>query len=233
MSYTRTQSLTPGSINNRNTIGGGIILKDGSILSWSMGVLVRWTLEDGKYVPTRIPFDKVPDARGVLELPNGKIVVWGLSPYLLVLDFSSGDLQLEIIYDKSSQHSSPYHQDYVEGVIPLRNGSLLSYSDDHTLIHWNWENGSLVFAQYLGEPRLQEESVGHVATVRGALETEDGAIVSWSGDGTLIKWTFKDGFYELHSRMGIVDNDDNKDPKGGALYYNQLCGRNLPRCYCL
>jgi len=68
----------------------------------------------------------------------------------------------------------------VNGAIELRDGRLLSWSDDGTLRLWTEEGEAI---------RVLE---GHHAWVYGATELEDGRLLSWSLDGTLQLWT-RDG----------------------------------------
>src|SRR6516164_2927500 len=69
------------------------------------------------------------------------------------------------------------HSGEVKGALELRDGRLLSWSDDHTLRLWSADGTLLAVLE------------AHSASVRGALELRDGRLLSWSIDDTLRLWS--------------------------------------------
>jgi WD40 repeat protein len=64
----------------------------------------------------------------------------------------------------------------VNGAVELRDGRILSWSDDHTLRLWGADGAPIAAL------------TGHTAWVNGAVELRDGRILSWSDDNTLRLW---------------------------------------------
>ena len=68
------------------------------------------------------------------------------------------------------------HTNWINGTRQLRNGALLSWSNDHTLRLWD------------SFGTKQAILSGHTKWVSGAIELADGRILSWSKDSTLRVW---------------------------------------------
>jgi WD40 repeat protein len=64
----------------------------------------------------------------------------------------------------------------VSGALELRDGRLLSWSEDTTLRLWAADGTELAVLR------------GHEGEVSGALELRDGRLLSWSEDKTLRLW---------------------------------------------
>jgi WD40 repeat protein len=69
------------------------------------------------------------------------------------------------------------HAGAIHGAFMLKNGRLLSWSDDCTLRLWNSQTGEILTVME-----------GHTAPVKGAIVLDDGNILSWSDDCTLRLW---------------------------------------------
>ena len=147
-----------------------------------------------------------------LELSNGRRVVWNWSNFLSedtrprVIDTVTGDVICELIG----------HTDYIRHGLELRDGRLLTWSNDQTLRVWRLTDG-------VCELILD----GHEDYVNYACEVSGDRIISSSGDKTVRVWSLKDGAQlhcmapgDLHSSLEIslVLNGWLAARAGGVIY---------------
>ena len=202
------------------TVKGAQQLSDGSILSWSFdNTLIVWRLEGDRYVKSkRLGVAKnhkypnlghVRSVVGAQQLSDGSILSWSLDNTLIIWRLVGGR------YVKSQRlgeanYSNPDfgHVNWVNGAQQLSDGSILSWSNDHTLIIWRLEGGRYVMSQRLGEANNSDPDLGHVSRVNGAQQLSDGSILSWSNDHMLIIWRLEGGRYLMSQRLGEANNSD-------------------------
>ena len=147
-----------------------------------------------------------------LELSNGRRLVWNWSNFLSedtrprVIDAATGAVICELIG----------HTDYIRHGIELRDGRLLTWSNDQTMRVWRLTDGvcELTFA-------------GHEDYVSYACEFDGERIISSSGDKTIRVWSLKNG-----AQLHCITHADSRDPleiclalqgrlaasSGGAVY---------------
>ncbi|MCA9886026.1 MAG: hypothetical protein KC708_23790, partial [Anaerolineae bacterium] len=111
--------------------------------------------------------------RGVLELRDGRLLSWtgrvGNDIDMFFSDFSGNDSTPRLWgLDATPLATLEGHTAQVEAVWELRNGRLLSWSQDGTLRLWKSD----------GTPLATME--GYTSGVRGVLELRDGRFLSWT-----------------------------------------------------
>jgi len=91
------------------------------------------------------------------------------------------------------------HTDGVSGAIELRDGNILSWSEDNSLQLWGKDGQFLT-------------TFGHNDWVRGAIQLNKDHILSWSKDHTLGLWTVEGNW--------ILSSNFHNDDVGGAMLLN-------------
>lgn len=108
------------------------------------------------------------------------------------------------------------HSLFVLGGRFLFDGRVLSWGGDHTLNLWEYRNGLYKVYQQLGQKWNEDPNIGHVGWVLGATQSEDGRILSWSDDYTLILWKLMNGRFVIEQRLGVAFNES--EHKGHNYY---------------
>ena len=179
-------ALTPPGGSLQCTLGGHIdevqgalALRDGRLLSWSLDCTLRLWSTQGQ--PLQILDGHTAVVMGVLELRDGRLLSWSADHTLRLWSSEGQPLQVlegaRTLHLASRQFAVQGHADAVLGALELRDGRLVSWSNDRTLRLWASD----------GQPL--QTLVGHTGWVEGALELRDGRLLSWSRDSTLRLWT--------------------------------------------
>lgn len=100
------------------------------------------------------------------------------------------------------------HTRTVLGALSLPDGSVLTRSDDRTLILWKSEGDKFILSQKLGQVDNNDQDQGHTSYITGARVLLDGRILSWSNDRTLILWKQERGLFIIDKRLGDPDNNE-------------------------
>ena len=152
-------------IGHTNRVNGIIELYNQNLLSWSEDKTIR--IWDKNYNP--IVLIKLTDNAGsftdkAIGLTDGRILF--LAAYSLTIFTPDG----------TSEKKITSHKDLISGAMELSDQSILSWSDDNSLIRYDKFGNPLYFF------------LGHTRSVTGAVELSDNRIVSLSGDNTVRIW---------------------------------------------
>ena len=202
-----------------NWVMGARQLSDGSILSWSADhTLIIWRLEADRYVKSKrlgeatnvvSNLGHVDTVKGAQQLSDGSILSWSLDNTLIIWRLEGGRYVISQRLGEANYSNPDFgHVHWVNGAQQLSDGSILSWSNDHTLIMWRLEGGSYVISQRLGVAKNSDPDLGHVNWVNGAKQLSDGSILSWSFDNTLIIWRLEGDRYVMSQRLGEANNSD-------------------------
>ena len=153
---------------HEGSVGGGREFENGRIVSWDHGEvswdpggwLFIWPSEEQ---PAFAAFKLKLDIDDVLELQGGRIAVWS---HLYGGEHVIHIRSLTSTEDKVTLRG---HTGAVQGVVELRDGRLLSWSQDETLRLWSAETGEHLACFH-----------GHEIPIWDAVELADGQILSWS-----------------------------------------------------
>ena len=201
-------------------VNGAIQLGEGRILSWSgttiggFGVagantLRTWNISTGECLKVfEGHYDKV---KGAINLRNGRILSWAEDGTLRIWDADTGQSLFALEGLGIQKHIEAYKEDQIfyrdiNGAQQLKDGRILSWSEDHTLRLWNANTGECLAILK-----------GHTESVEGALQLNNGQIISWSryDDKSLRLWDADTGqcikVLEGHNGAPVVvqqlDND--------------------------
>jgi hypothetical protein len=149
-------------------------LRNGNIISWTGGNIVsrfesknlrdfapRIWKSSGQLINVLKASERGPE--GVLELTNGKLLIWTSDKLLYLWDLS-----------RNSYRKMDGHKSSVLGCKQLSNGMIVSWGID--IILWD-DNGSLITALK-----------GHSRIVYDCIELTDARLISWGRDNTIRLW---------------------------------------------
>lgn len=190
------------------------------VLSWSGDhTLILWRLKSNGFVvdqrfgegfnadPTK---GHVGSVRGALVLLDGNILSWSADSSLILWKKRQrgGFYFDQRLGQPANKDPHQGHTQWVEGARILRDGRILSWSGDGSLIIWKLANEKFVIEQRLGGSGSKGRMKGHSKQVVGAKQLPDGSILSWSTDNSLIFWKSKKSRYVVDQRLSEVWNED-------------------------
>lgn len=184
---------------HRDEICGALELSDGRICSWSLDGTLRLWGGDGTIGPVLQGHGAW--VGGALQLSAGYIISWSEDSVAgLPQEGHYEQNELDgIVFEVVSSSRTPAslghgstlrvwtsdgahvatlegHTAKINGALEMRNGEVVSWSDDRSLILWSTSG------------RIRFTLTGHNDSIKGAFELSDGRICSWSLDATLRIW---------------------------------------------
>jgi WD40 repeat protein len=182
-------------------VSGVRLTADGRILSWSEDNTLRlWEAHSLRQIGAPMPHED--HINGALAMTNGRILSWTSSTILYLwhgnremasdVQSISGAIRLpddqflwwsratlHILNSRTGRSTElgTHGESKVVGGLVLRNGHVLTWSEDGMLRLWN-----------LQERRQIGDDMQHGEPAVEAYETPDNAILSWSYDGTMNLW---------------------------------------------
>jgi WD40 repeat protein len=170
-------------------VAGALALSDGRVLSWSFDERLRlWDVQSGACL--KVLEGHTKEVIGAAVLSDGRILSWSEDRTLRLWDSQSGAC-LKWWWGKALRSWDGRraclkvlegHTEAINGAAALRDGRILSWSDDETLRLWDGQSGACL-----------KVFKGHTNRVAGAVALSDGRILSWSWGGKKWEWRLWDG----------------------------------------
>lgn len=197
--------------HDQEIMGAGS-LPDGRIVSCGCDYLYLWDAQNGNLLARLDNGGHVDGPDRALPLPDGRILTLSRYGTICLCDTRINTL-VPFQYD---------HDDFIDEVIPLVDGTFLFWSYDHSLYIWDGlseapsarfsgHTGTIWGALQLSAERILSWSqdtlhlwdiqstkllavlTGHSGGISGAMPLPDGRILSWSDDQTLRLWDGQNG----------------------------------------
>ncbi len=180
-------------VGHTGPVTGALQLRDGRILSWAKDQNLQLWQADGKPLTQLVGHTGV--VRGAFELDDGRIFTWGSGRFYqdksLCLWSSDGEL-LPVSFEGAGN---------VYGAVALSGSRFLTWSQNESVRIWSLDG------------RYPSSLIGRSDSIDGALELQNGCILTWeTGRPSLSLWR-ADGKYlsEIHRQF---------EPAFGALAGN-------------
>ena len=162
-------------------VNGAAELMNGRLLSLNDGLLRIWYPDGSLDQVLRAPGGHI---NGWVELSDSRLLSWTEATLDLWTAEGTHLRSMEGHATTAGKYLPGYevpgfYPKGVEGATELKDGRLLSWSDDHTLRLWSKEGEALACME------------GHTGWVIGALPLASGHILSWSNDSTLRLWSLE------------------------------------------
>ncbi|MDX2075712.1 MAG: TIR domain-containing protein [bacterium] len=193
-------------------VEGACVLPNGHILSWSEDKTLRIWDKDGN--PLKELTGHTQSVTGVYVFPDGRFISWGYDKSPRLWDADGEPMQiLASITANMTIVTYPatfnIHLDSVNGVLPLSDNQVFSWSEDKTLRIWQLDGSPVTTLR------------GHSGRIRGALILNNQRILSWSRDNTLRIWDINEKPIQISSGHATVVYGVVEHPNGGFLTWSR------------
>jgi len=165
-------------------VEGACILPNGNILSWSEDTTLR--IWDNRGNPIKALEGHTSSVTGVYVFPDGRFVSWGYDESPRLWDVEGNLLAIFAGYNPNRETMPKSlellggHWDSVNGMLPIAENRLISWSEDKSL--YIWELNGIPIASLRG----------HSGRIRGTILLDPYRALSWSRDDTLRIWDMRE-----------------------------------------
>lgn len=162
-----------------HSASGALALRDGGFLTWDGSSAQYWNADGTKGAG----FQDLSRIKGALELDAGRVLTWSGDEFITPINITPSEDEVSARIWNRDGRAGPIlrgHQHHVTGAVLVRDGLLLTFSDDETARIWDLKDAS-------PGPVFDQEDAP-----RGVIQWPDGRLLFWNEDRTELRIANRD-----------------------------------------